>query len=47
MITGFVGEYSTIARYAGFDIEIISEGKCGMVKDCKWISISKGRALQV
>jgi hypothetical protein len=29
------GEYLTIAKYAGLDMELINEGKCGMVKDCK------------
>jgi hypothetical protein len=28
--TGFMGEYSTIAKYAGFDMAIINEGKCGI-----------------
>jgi hypothetical protein len=46
MITGFVGEYSTMARYASFDIAIMSDGKCGIVKHCRCISRSSGRALQ-
>jgi hypothetical protein len=32
MITGFVGAYSMTARYAGLDIAIMSDGKCGTVK---------------
>jgi len=35
MNTGFVGGYSIMARYAGFDMDIMSEGKCRIVKLCR------------
>lgn len=47
MITGLVGACSTMAKYAGLDMDIINDGKWGIVKLCKWISISRGRALRI
>jgi hypothetical protein len=32
-MTGLVGEYSTMAKYAGLDMAIMREGKWGIVKD--------------
>src|SRR5262245_39136282 len=46
MMTGLVGAYSTMARYAGLDMAIISDGKCGMVKLCRCMSIANGLGLK-
>lgn len=45
-MTGFVGECSVTARYAGLAMASISEGKWGIEKLCRWISMSSGRALR-
>ena len=45
-MTGFTREYSDMARYAGLDMAIMSEGKWGMLKLCIWMSMSRGRALE-